>query len=98
MKSSVVILSIVAVAALVAIAGEQKSTNNSVALKPTGTETNNAEISDEQRLLAAIPQLQWTQDYLVSSGWLKPGQKVFEKANNFSKKNYELFGITGEVR
>ena len=58
---------------------------------------NNAPNSDEQRLLAAIPQLQWTQEYMISNGWLKPGQQVFEKANNFSRKNYGLFGLTGSA-
>jgi hypothetical protein len=97
MKTSVVILLAALASALVAIADAQKSTNNSVAPKPPNAETNNAPNSDEQRLLAAIPQLQWTQEYMISNGWLKPGQQVFEKANNFSKKNYGLFGLTGEV-
>lgn len=54
--------------------------------------------TNEQHLLTAVPQLRWTKSYLVSTGWLKPGQVVQPKANMFIKKDYSLLGLRGEIQ
>jgi len=61
--------------------------------------------TDEQRLLAAIPELLWAQEDMTTAWkadgltrrWVKPGQIINDKMNHFSDKNYKLFGLNGEV-
>jgi hypothetical protein len=60
-------------------------------------ETNSLANADGKTLLAAIPELEWTQDYMIANGWMKPGQIVSKKAMMFSKTNYTLLGVTGEI-
>lgn len=59
--------------------------------------TRSPSSTSEQRLLAIIPELEWSQERFVAEGWMKPDQVLQPKANNFSKKNVMRFGVPGDV-
>lgn len=97
MKTPISIIVLLAVTTLLAVGDERKSTNGVEKQITKTVGMDKPAMTDEQRLLAAIPELQWNQDRFVSEGWMKPGQIVMPKANNFSKKDSVRFGLTGEI-
>jgi hypothetical protein len=98
MKSSVVIWVVLSVGLCSGVRASAQTATNTDRAVPSVIQTNNITYTNEQQLLTALPQLRWTQTYMVRSGWLKPGQGVLPKANTFSKKDFRLFGVSGEIQ
>jgi hypothetical protein len=76
----------------------QTPTNGSNPKLPAEVQATNVARLSEKQLLAVVPQLEWTLEYMVSNGWLKAGQNIRTNTNYFSKKNYRLLGISGEIQ